>query len=186
MAAHLNSALGCASGFAMKKHARVLPLIALTAIAFAQPFRPVVVVGRSMAPTFHSYEVLFGRRPDQEIQRGEVVVVRRDGETMVKRVAFLGGDTLLQYRLNEEWRIPMIGKEMDMIRRFHYPTRRFLIPSGELYLIGDNFGQSVDSREYGSVPVEDVVAIIPSAEREPIWKEFLGSRLAHPPLVASR
>jgi signal peptidase I len=55
----------------------------LGALVVLQPYRPYVVAGDSMDPTFSSGQILIGRVRPKHVARGDVIVFRKDNETMV-------------------------------------------------------------------------------------------------------
>src|SRR5438128_1167484 len=69
---------------------------AVAGAAWLCPVRPGLVVGHSMEPSLQPWQLFFynrrAPRPDS-IRRGDVVLVRVGGQTCVKRVFALGGDT---------------------------------------------------------------------------------------------
>ncbi len=102
-----------------------------------QPYRPVVIVGESMLPTLKNFQLVLAKRLDHEPTRGDVVVARWDHETLIKRVAGLGGDTTLP----------------GWPKGIHLPYRH-------VYLLGDNSPVSIDSRVFGPLPDNDVDMVV--------------------------
>ncbi len=129
-----------------------------------------IVDGRSMQPTFgygsvvlvlrcaYGLRLPFGEgyivmwaRP----RRGDIVAATspRDGSAIVKRVAAVGPTTLAVAAER------LLGPDLDVelssaaaLRMGAEPE----IPEGGLFLIGDNPADSIDSRDYGPVPIERV------------------------------
>ncbi len=115
----------------------------------------VTVDGPSMEPTFSSGSRLLVRRvrPDA-VRRGAVVVLATPvvhggatvsvptGRWVVKRVAAVPGDPLP----------PVVAVSMGAP-----PGSR--VPPGRLAVLGDNPRRSVDSRDYGLVPLDGVLGV---------------------------
>jgi signal peptidase I len=103
--------------------------------------------------------------------RGEIVVFNTpkaakqdcgEGGTFVKRLIGLPGDLvhedpngfiyINQHKLNEPY-ISAHRRRQDT----EYAGETWRVPSGEYFFMGDNRGQSCDSRRWGSVPRKDLV-----------------------------
>jgi signal peptidase I len=92
--------------------------------------------------------------------RGEIVVARRpdSGELVVKRVVAVGGDSVGI----DDGRLLLNGSLVDepyadlggMPGRFWGPD---IVPSGEVFLLGDQRAESEDSRVFGSVELDAIV-----------------------------
>jgi signal peptidase I len=106
---------------------------------------PVVVQGESMEPTFtHGQRLwvteaywLFGG-----LKANDVVLVRspEDGDVLIKRVYRLPGQEL-------DWDAPTLQQ---------VGNRRF-VPANAIIIVGDNPEVSVDSRDFGPVPLNHVI-----------------------------
>jgi signal peptidase I len=95
-------------------------------------------------------------------KRGDVVVFRAPGteEDFIKRVVGLPGDRLKVI----EGSVYIDGKrQKEPFARLdpECPTcnlpREITIPKGEYYMMGDNRGESADSREWGPVPKKWII-----------------------------
>lgn len=151
--------------------ARALGLTAVCATIFAclSPFRPGVVMGDSMAPSLQSGQVFLMSHvsPRMELQPGDVVVLQHEGDTLVKRVAAVAGEVLWGI----DWSAPdgnpdilLTADEADYVVDFllRHPAIgeviRIEVPPGHLFVVGDAPNRSWDSRQFGTVPVEEVRA----------------------------
>ena len=79
------------------------------------------------------------------------------GGTFVKRIIGLPGDTLIE----RNGQIFVNGKKLDepYIPEDERDERngRWQVPLGSYFMIGDNRAQSCDSRQWGSVPRDDLI-----------------------------
>jgi len=130
----------------------------------------VRVVGMSMQPTLHDSQlyllnrwVLLFRAP----HRSEIVVLRDplDGGFAVKRVVAGPGDSIYL----SEGRIYVNGKELDetylppATPTFTSTSARdqlFKCHPGQFFVLGDNRGNSLDSRVYGPVYRRDILGLL--------------------------
>ena len=122
----------------------------------ALPVRPVIVTGRSMMPTLNNFQITLGSRNVRDLKRGDVVVVDTPEGTSVKRVAFIEGDTFPQYCWQGTWMTPATKQMRTTLEKARATRRDVVIGPGEIFVIGDNKNQSIDSRDYGAVPISQV------------------------------
>ena len=105
-------------------------------------------------------------------KRGDIVVfnppqnwVQQDGQPYIKRIIGVGGDKIelkqgFVYLNGTKLIEPYVFKEANGVTQ---PTEdiigagTWVIPEGELFLMGDHRGNSADSREFGPVDVKDVI-----------------------------
>jgi signal peptidase I len=121
---------------------------------------PVQVSSASMAPTLQTGDVVLvsrGRPAVQELRRGDLVTFRSpgNGQRALKRVVGLPGDELVildsVLHLDGE---PVPEPYVDHALIDGYYSRTFTVPQGAVFVLGDNRGNSVDSRDYGAVPAD--------------------------------
>jgi signal peptidase I len=117
-------------------------------------FRFVFFIGyvpsASMEPTIKHGSYIFGWRIHGELKRGDIIVFRREGRTLVKRVAAAPGDAV--YLCDADHSVS-INEETETA------TRILTVPDGCYFVLGDNAENSLDSRywEWVWVNKEDVV-----------------------------
>jgi signal peptidase I len=105
-------------------------------------------------------------------KRGDIVVfnppqnwVQQDGQPYIKRIIGVGGDKIelkqgFVYLNGTKLIEPYVFKDANDVTQ---PTEdiigagTWVIPEGELFLMGDHRGNSADSREFGPVDVKDVI-----------------------------
>ncbi len=156
----------------------IVETLVLTLIIFwviqsfvAQPFR---VQQQSMEHTLEpdQYVLVDKLTPHFDTyKRGDIVVfdppeawIQAQGQPYIKRVIGIGGDTIeirdgLVYLNRTKLFEPYIFSE----NKIPQPTEnlggvgKWVIPAGQLFLMGDHRGDSADSREFGPVDVTRVI-----------------------------
>jgi signal peptidase I len=157
----------------------IVETLALTLIIFlviqtfvAQPYK---VQQQSMEHTLEpdQYVLVDKLTPRFDTyKRGDIVVftppsdwIQEDGTPFIKRVIGLGGDTvdirdgdvfINGTKIDEGY---VYGQPGDPAQPTTVPgdEHRWVIPTGELFLMGDHRANSADSRTFGPVPVASVI-----------------------------
>ena len=143
----------------MKSGSILLGVIAVALLGLAiQPRRLMRVVGNSMAPTYAGGEWLLTRPVEHPLRRGDVVVVDSPRGTLVKRIALLPGERHLQFWTENGWTemttlYSPFGRKKGLYRYA-------VVPQGMVYVMGDHLSQSIDSRDFGPLPVSGVRRIV--------------------------
>lgn len=123
---------------------------------------PVRVRSDSMAPTLSSGAVLLIDKVTfhvREPRRGDVIVTTdpRTGDSIVKRVVAVGGDSVGidngVLMINGGRVVEPYIDNTDMDGYFFGPD---VVPPGQLFLLGDNRANSVDSRAFGPIAADDI------------------------------
>lgn len=163
-----------------------LPLVFLLAISLfvlGSVFfpRPYKIKGNAMAPAYKDEQyvmsVPIGKK--EKIKRGDVVVAKvpNDKSTVhiIGRVIGLPGEkVMLRYgfvyingqRLNEEAYLKqkaITDSHSSSVKAHQIPIiegREVKIPSGQYFILGDNRLNSIDSRDYGFIPKENIIGKI--------------------------
>ncbi|MCC6404016.1 MAG: signal peptidase I [Fimbriimonadaceae bacterium] len=139
-----------------------LTVVLLFTLAFLiyglKHFHTVQVKGESMLPTLQGGDRLLISRAYWlvgEVGRNDIVVVRNPegGEPLIKRVIGLGGDPVNFEIAPTSW----------SIRRGVYR-----VPSGSLYVVGDNRPVSEDSRNLGPFDESEVLGKMVAREND-VW-----------------
>lgn len=116
-------------------------------------YSPFQVDGNSMYPTYHSGEFVICQKIFySEIKRNDVIIFKDiSGNVCIKRVAAISGDKV--YSVNNTLYI-----NNKPINGCTYISKdETLINHNEYFVIGDNYDKSIDSREYGTIKISDVI-----------------------------
>jgi signal peptidase I len=124
-----------------------------------QPYRPMIFMGHSMAPTYADRELALMTTDVQHLTKGDVVVVKANGGTIVKRVAYLPGDWIEYRYFAGEWVYFNDNKVVHKIKHpERFPQRMVRVPEGYVFVLRDNPAVSIDSRQLGVLHVSAVQA----------------------------
>lgn len=125
-------------------------------------FDGVNVVGKSMEDSFQQGDVLIVEKYNtSNIQRYDVVIAKVKMQNMIKRVIGLPGETV-QIKDNSVY---VDGEKLK--EQFDFYTEEsgiadkpFVLGKDEYFLMGDNRSESLDSREYGAIKLENIKGIV--------------------------
>ncbi|MDT3995239.1 signal peptidase I [Mammaliicoccus sp. H-M34] len=146
-------------------------IIALVLLFIVRTFLFIgyIVDGDSMEPTFHDGDRLIVNKLVKnigQIDNGDVIVFHANKESdFIKRVIGLPGDTVEMKnnklyingtQVNERYLNDNI-KTDDFSTRTIQGSKSDVIPNNEYLVLGDNRGNSRDSREIGFVHEKDIV-----------------------------
>jgi signal peptidase I len=141
----------------------VVPVVVLVAVLLVTAVEPLRVSSQSMRPTLEAGDqVLVDKlsvrwRPPAE---GELIVFRdpeRD-ELVVKRVVARSGRTVaIEDAVLVVDATPRYEPQVDLSRIDSTYFGPVTVPPDAVFVLGDNRSESIDSRNYGSVPLENVV-----------------------------
>jgi signal peptidase I len=141
---------------------RIVKLVSIggfIASAFmVQPYRPMIFVGKSMTPTYQNREFALSTTNTSNLKKGDVVVIEAGKGTIVKRVAFLPGDWIQYYKFKTGWAFVDQKVISQMRNPERFPLRHERIPEGYVFVLGDNPTVSVDSRQFGILPIASIKA----------------------------
>ena len=134
----------------------VVPLVLLLRDQVAVPVR---IDSSSMLPTFAAGDVVLLRHGVEadEVEHGDVVrfTSPTGSGTALKRVVGLPGDSVvvLDSVLHRNG-APVHEPYVDHAAIDGYYSRTFEVPAGTVFVLGDNRGNSEDSRDYGPVRLD--------------------------------
>ena len=122
-------------------------------------FSPIKVNGTSMEPNLKNGDIMIlneiGYRLNG-VKRFDIVVVNTDGEKIIKRIIGLPGERI-EYRNDK-----LYVNDEEVIENFaHGDTKDFTlmeeIPKNHYFVMGDNRGNSKDSRVIGAIHKSKIV-----------------------------
>jgi signal peptidase I len=119
------------------------------------------VLGQSMEPTLHSSQRVVIEKVSYRLhgpRRGDIVVIDSEdqSEMLIKRVVGLPGETI---EVNHG-RVTIDGEPLEEAWTHKEGGGDFgpqTIPPLHVFVLGDNRGASNDSRNFGPVPIDDIV-----------------------------
>jgi signal peptidase I len=128
---------------------------------------PVAVDSDSMAPTLAPGSLVFVFKPGPAlsgVHAGDLVVFKSpvDASAVVKRVVAVGGqqvevqDAVLYV---DSARVDEPFVDPATIDGTYFP--RTDVPAGTVFVMGDNRERSIDSRDYGPVPLDRIEGLVP-------------------------
>lgn len=134
---------------------------------FGNLYQPTVVVGESMSPTLKSGRLIWVDRTyykTHKPQCGEVIVFKDDaGETYVKRVYRGPGETLHYIASGANFLLPVREPFVEGLKVRYDSSRGTLrikqmrVDDDSVFVLGDNFNVSIDSRQIGPVPIKAII-----------------------------
>ncbi|BAH07589.1 signal peptidase I [Clostridium kluyveri] len=150
----------------MKKYVLIILLVVGFAFLFHNyVFARVTVTGPSMQPTFNNKDVIFVEKISTKIgniNRGEIIIFDSNNENndiYIKRVIGIAGDKInikdgkvyLNGQILTESYLPQ-----GTITKANSSTTEHVVPKGYIFVLGDNRGNSTDSRILGLINIKDV------------------------------
>jgi signal peptidase I len=138
----------------------VLVLLVAASVSGLLPIRVVRVESGSMTPTLEARDLVLVQSGPGDLQRRDLVVVRHPdtGEQLVKRAVALAGDTV---RIDDGVLVvngdPVCEASIDPDRIDGVFFGSVTVPPDEVFVLGDDRLSSIDSRDFGTLDVADVV-----------------------------
>jgi len=123
---------------------------------------PVRVDGDSMKDTLHNNDILILNKLDKSYKRFDVVVINYNNSKLVKRIIGLPGENIT-YKDNELYINDKKVEDVAISRTYDFTLKELYnikkIPEGYYFVMGDNRGNSLDSRDYrvGLIKKENIV-----------------------------
>lgn len=106
-----------------------------------------------MQPTFFGNSILLFEKNQENIEKNDIVLVKVDNDTIVKRITGVPGDYVCIAT-----KPPVTYALVSKIPK-HVPNSIivFKLSEDEYFLQGDNVGVSYDSREFGMISKSQII-----------------------------
>jgi len=125
---------------------------------------PVRVDGDSMKDTLYNNDILILNKLDKTYERFDIVVVNYNNTKLVKRIIGMPGENI-SYKDNELYINNKKYEDIETSRTNNFSLEELYalekIPDNYYFVMGDNRGNSLDSRDYrvGLIKKEDIVGV---------------------------
>ncbi len=127
-------------------------------VVFSQIFVVTQCEGMGMFPAIEDGDLILGYRLQEEYSKGDVVIYTRGDATYLGRIVAFGGD---QVMMNDAGSLIINGSTQG--GEIMYPTYAkegieypYRVPEGSLFLLGDYRTQTQDSRDFGSISLDNI------------------------------
>ena len=121
----------------------------------------VSVSGNSMFPTLCDGEVLIGKKTFLFVDNEDIVVFKRNNNIYIKRVIAQYGDYV---EVDEAEGIVYVNGKAKVVYEPNVSTKKRMIKisQNEFFVVGDNYNDSLDSRDekIGLIRESEIIAII--------------------------
>ncbi len=160
-----------------KKHSRLVSIgigILAGLVLKLFVFDVVFVSGPSMSPTLHDGQLVLLNKTAYGLvlpftsgfilqwkkpERGDIVYYLHDSKIVIKRCAGTENETLSFYSNNGYYVVIDNNTERTIElneKQYQRLKNSACIPPGYIFAVGDNYTESVDSRDYGFISASDV------------------------------
>ena len=147
----------------MKHRSLVTGIIGLLLVSLLlfQPYKLVVVVGRSMLPTLKGGQILLAKKTNK-FERGDIVVIKEEDNIIIKRIKYLPEEyyySVLDFETAEmivienDFRDMMLGIEKYGLENI----KEYKMAKNSYFVLGDNSAESDDSRRFGTLEENEIL-----------------------------
>lgn len=147
----------------MKHRSLVTGIIGLLLVSLLifQPYKLVVVVGRSMLPTLKGGQILLAKKTNK-FERGDIVVIKEEDNIIIKRIKYIPEEyyysvsdfeTAEMIVIENDFRDMMLGIEKYGLENI----KEYKMAKNSYFVLGDNSAESDDSRRFGPIHKEQIL-----------------------------
>lgn len=117
-----------------------------------------------MVPTYHNGQILLMKKFAANYANGDIVILKLgDQQDLVKRIIGLPGDVISL----KKGKIMRNGIELSPYACDEELSSIYTLGDAEFFVIGDNYQDSIDSRQFGPVTRDDLLEKIVSINLSP-------------------
>lgn len=135
--------------------------IALVVVFLLTPIGFGLTDGTSMYPHIkNNHPFIFSKlAPTTNLESGDIVVIHNkdDNMNLVKRIVGVGGDQVYLYKGNVIGYNDSLLTDVYLSEPDYSSVEICKVPSNEVFYIGDNQDNSIDSRHKGTVPKDWII-----------------------------
>lgn len=130
-------------------------------LVFLANYKLVCISGDSMAPTFKNGQWLIVEKNPKKIEKGDVLVFKKNNTVYMKRVVATSGDCVEYNSEYDFLSVNGIGLT-DSFSAIPEKGESIIIPDDSYYVVGDNYHISKDSRskDVGLVSRDELIGLI--------------------------
>lgn len=116
----------------------------------------------SMIPTYQPGDFILINKLHKSFDRGDIVVFKHEDKLLIKRVQGIAGDVIT--RKDNNWYVNdnLISTDneetYEQINQETEISFPYTVPTGYIWVCGDNNNDSRDSRFFGAIPIISIVS----------------------------
>ena len=123
-------------------------------LVFCSKFQITRVSGQSMEPTLRNRQIVLVEKCKEKYETNNIITFTSNNYGVcVKRIKGVSGDTIEL----KNGKIYRNGIELSGYVCDEESAQTFILKENELFVLGDNANESIDSRLYGPINVSDVI-----------------------------
>lgn len=130
----------------------VIIILCFTILSFT--FSIKRVNGNSMYPSIKDNQVVLINNSVSKLDRGDIIVFYYDGIMLVKRIIAINGDIVEV----ANGKLCVNGEEL--FETNENISEKIYIKENKYFTVGDNYDESYDSRDFGTVDLADIVGVV--------------------------